>query len=97
MIKNPIKQIKAIPSDINVLPGYGSDPRTVDKIVDGSYFTSDDLHVWLAPYSTTNNSTNTITINLYNAVKISMIRIWNYNKSRIHSFRGAKNIVVKID
>ena len=64
--------------------------------MDGSYFTSDDLHVWLAPYNSS-NSTNVVTINLYNAVKISMIRIWNYNKSRIHSFRGAKNIVMKLD
>jgi hypothetical protein len=26
-----------------------------------------------------------------------MIRIWNYNKSRIHSFRGAKEILIKLD
>lgn len=29
--------------------------------------------------------------------KISMIRIWNYNKSRIHSFRGAKDILIMLD
>ena len=26
-----------------------------------------------------------------------MIRIWNYNKSRIHSFRGAKDISLFFD
>ena len=26
-----------------------------------------------------------------------MIRIWNYNKSRIHSFRGAKNVSMFLD
>jgi len=26
-----------------------------------------------------------------------MIRIWNYNKSRIHSFRGAKDIEIQLD
>lgn len=26
-----------------------------------------------------------------------MIRIWNYNKSRIHSFRGAKDISLFLD
>ena len=26
-----------------------------------------------------------------------MIRIWNYNKSRIHSFRGAKDIMIMLD
>lgn len=25
------------------------------------------------------------------------MRIWNYNKSRIHSFRGVKSIQVKLD
>ena len=43
-------QIRAFPPDINILPGYGEDPRTIDKLVDGNYFTRDDLHVWLAPY-----------------------------------------------
>jgi hypothetical protein len=26
-----------------------------------------------------------------------MIRIWNYNKSRIHSFRGARLLTCKLD
>lgn len=26
-----------------------------------------------------------------------MIRIWNYNKSRIHSFRGAKTVSIKLN
>ena len=89
VIKQPKKQLKACPPDINVLPGYGSDPRTVDKIVDGNYLTKDDMHVWLAPFSPDGPS-NTVTIYLYNAVRLSMVRIWNYNKSRIHSFRGVK-------
>ena len=29
----------------------GSDPRTVDNLVDGVNFTCDDLHSWLAPFS----------------------------------------------
>lgn len=88
--------MKAVPPDINVLPGYGSDPRTVDKIVDGNYLTKDDMHVWLAPFSP-QGPPNTITFYLYNAVRISMIRIWNYNKSRIHSFRGVREIVLTLD
>ena len=44
-------QIQAEPKDINVLPEYGTDPRTADKLIDGTYFTRDDLHVWLAPYT----------------------------------------------
>lgn len=43
--------ISACPPDVNILPGYGSDPRTVEKLVDGHYYTNDDLHVWLAPFT----------------------------------------------
>ena len=81
-------QILAFPPDVNVLPGYGSDPRTIEKLVDGQYFTNDDLHVWLTPF--TSGEDHVISINLGKFTKISMIRIWNYNKSRIHSYRGAK-------
>ena len=28
-------QILAFPPDVNVLPGYGTDPRTIEKLVDG--------------------------------------------------------------
>ena len=30
-------------------------------------------------------------------VEIAMIRIWNYNKSRIHSFRGARLVTLALD
>lgn len=43
--------ITADPSSVNVLPGYGNDPRTCDKLLDGVYRTCDDLHVWLAPFT----------------------------------------------
>jgi len=55
-------QITANPSDINILPGYGSDPRTVDKLVDSNHWTCDDLHVWLAPF--TEGNLHTVTMDL---------------------------------
>ncbi len=63
--------------------------------MDGIYLTCDDLHVWLAPY--TRGKVNNILIDMEIKRKIAMIRIWNYNKSRIHSFRGAKNISMSLD
>ena len=93
--QDPKSQISAIPPDVNILPGYGTDPRTVDKLLDGVNWTCDDLHVWLAPY--TKGQNNIVTIDLQSSVTISLIRIWNYNKSRIHSFRGAKDMEVYID
>jgi hypothetical protein len=98
---NPLKlksakdQIKADPPDINILEGYGKDPRTVDKLMDGVYLTCDDLHEWLAPY--TESRDHMISIDFKEKYSFAMIRIWNYNKSRIHSFRGAKLIQIYID
>ena len=87
-------QISAFPPDVNVLPGYGTDPRTVENLIDGHNFTQDDLHVWLTPF--TSGEDHTITLLLGQDTTISMIRIWNYNKSRIHSFRGAKTVQIKL-
>jgi hypothetical protein len=36
---------------VNVLPGYGGDPRVVANLLDGVNNTCDDLHVWLAPFT----------------------------------------------
>ncbi|CAD8068559.1 unnamed protein product [Paramecium primaurelia] len=94
-IQDPYSQVKADPSDINVLPEYFNDPRTPDKLVDGVYYTQSDMHVWLSPFQ--RGKINKITIDLIDKKKISMIRIWNYNKSRIHSFRGAKDISLYFD
>ena len=75
--------------------GYGTDPRTVDKLVDGTHFTNDDFHAWLTPF--TQGEDHTISITLPATKQISMIRFWNYNKSRIHSFRGARLLTCHLD
>ncbi len=41
------EQVLADPPDINILPEYTNDPRTVDKLFDGVNNTCDDMHVWL--------------------------------------------------
>jgi len=87
--------ISADPSDINILPSYGNDPRTIDKLVDGVNRTCDDLHVWLTPY--TSGRHHYIFIDLGASETLAMIRIWNYNKSRIHSYRGARYIETLLD
>ena len=87
--------IRADPPDVNVLEGYGGDPRTVDNLLDGVNNTCDDLHVWLAPF--TPGKVNTITVTFDARVSLSMIRVWNYNKSRIHSYRGVRLVCVELD
>ena len=84
----------AEPANINVLPEYNADPRTVDKLFDNNNYTCDDMHVWLAPKA---EEPAKISMNFSQTKTISMIRIWNYNKSRIHSYRGAKWIQIYAD
>eukprot|EP00111_Clytia_hemisphaerica_P015485 TCONS_00045727-protein len=91
----PIKSIQANPPDINVLPEYEGDPRVVANLVDGCYLTRDDMHLWLAPYTTEGD--HLVAIEFEEEVTVSMIRVWNYNKSRIHSSRGARFVEMALD
>ena len=108
LIKIGKKQISAHPSSINILPGiyefsniinryigYGKDPRIISNLVDGVNATSDDLHVWLAPF--TPGQSHLISIEFNKLFTLSMIRIWNYNKNRVHSARGAKHMDIYLD
>ncbi|XP_042638159.1 katanin-interacting protein [Orycteropus afer afer] len=90
-----ILNIKADPPDINILPAYGKDPRVVTNLIDGVNRTQDDMHVWLAPF--TPGKSHSITIDFMHPCQVALIRIWNYNKSRIHSFRGVKDITMLLD
>ncbi|XP_071797253.1 katanin-interacting protein-like isoform X3 [Asterias amurensis] len=90
-----VTEIFADPSDINILPAYGRDPRVVSNLIDGTNRTRDDTHMWLAPY--TPGAKHLIYVTFESPAKVAMIRIWNYNKSRIHSFRGARDIEISLD
>ncbi|XP_035987908.1 katanin-interacting protein isoform X1 [Fundulus heteroclitus] len=87
--------IRAEPPDINVLPAYGKDPRVVTNLIDGVNRTQDDMHLWLAPFSP--GRTHAVFLDFAAAHQIAMIRVWNYNKSRIHSFRGAREVEMLLD
>ncbi|XP_054849304.1 katanin-interacting protein isoform X2 [Eublepharis macularius] len=90
-----IAKIKANPPDINILPAYGKDPRVVANLLDGVNRTQDDMHLWLAPF--TLGKSHSISLDFVKPCAVAMIRIWNYNKSRIHSFRGVKDITILLD
>ncbi|XP_049647460.1 katanin-interacting protein isoform X2 [Accipiter gentilis] len=90
-----ISKITAEPPDINILPAYGNDPRIITNLIDGVNRTQDDMHLWLAPF--TPGKPHFIFIDFVNSCQVAMIRIWNYNKSRIHSFRGVKDIIMVLD
>ena len=50
------------------------DPRVVANLVDGCYLTRDDMHLWLAPYTT--DGDHLVAIEFEEEVTISMIRVW---------------------
>ncbi|BFZ02930.1 hypothetical protein BsWGS_05969 [Bradybaena similaris] len=93
--KVPIAKIWANPSDINILPEYNKDPRVVTNIVDQVNRTRDDVHMWLAPFNP--GKDHFIYVSFAKPCKLALMRIWNYNKSRIHSYRGAKDVVITLD
>jgi len=95
VMKDAKRQVTADPPSINVLPEYEHDPRTADKLFDQVNLTRDDLHVWLAPFSP--GRAHTVTVDLERKTGLSMIRIWNYNKSRLHSSRGVRDMEILLD
>eukprot|EP01052_Picozoa_sp_SAG31_P017341 SAG31_NODE_1182_length_9512_cov_3.773611_5_plen_1026_part_00 len=88
-------QVVADPAGLHVLPGRESDPRRVDNLFDAFNCTCDDFHHWLAPF--TPGLTHSITIDLQQHTTLSMIRIWNYNESRIHASRGVRHCEILMD
>lgn len=90
-----VTRIEADPADINVLPEYSNDPRTVGNLLDGVNHTCDDFHSWLCPFSY--GRPHWIHVHLETECTLSMIRIWNYNKSRIHTDRGARYVEIILD
>ncbi|RXN02022.1 hypothetical protein EOD39_3330 [Acipenser ruthenus] len=90
-----VARIRADPPDINILPAYGQDPRVVSNLIDSVNMTQDDMHLWLAPF--TPGRSHVIYIDFETPRQVAMIRIWNYNKSRIHSFRGVREVEMLLD
>ncbi|KAL3320556.1 hypothetical protein Ciccas_000760 [Cichlidogyrus casuarinus] len=88
-------RIEADPSDINVLPEYGNDPRVVQNLLNGINQTKDDIHMWLAPFVV--NQHHLVRIQFPKRSTLALLRLWNYNKSRVHANRGAKDVVIYLD
>eukprot|EP00667_Euglena_gracilis_P002271 EG_transcript_2270 len=91
---NPYVRISADPESVNVLPGYHDDPRTVGNLLDGVNHTCEDYHMWLAPFS--EGRAHYVHIDFGRPAAVTMLRFWNYNKSRIHSFRGARLVEILV-
>jgi hypothetical protein len=94
-IESPTTQVTATPHSVNDLPEMDNDPRTPDKLVDGVQSTCSDLHQWLAPY--TPGARHAVTLDFGRSITLGMVRVWNYNKSRIHATRGVRRTEFYLD
>ena len=91
-----VAKISADPADINILPENRGDTRVVGNLLDGTNHTRDDMaHTWLCPFFP--GRPHLITIELEQPTALSMIRVWQYNKDRVHANRGARYMEVSLD
>ena len=104
--KSSVLRIESDGKHLLSSPEFQNDPREVSNIVNGTNFTRNDLHVWLAPLGHLNDNENNVSneqliasISIYfkKSITISLIRVFNYNKSRTHCTRGVRHCVFKLD
>ncbi|KAF4527611.1 hypothetical protein B566_EDAN016297 [Ephemera danica] len=87
-----VKKIWTESMSFKMVPEHGS---RIENLLDGVNCTSDDSHLWLIPY--TSGMEHNIKLEFAKQEKIALIRIWNYNKSRIYSNRGVRNVEISLD
>lgn len=78
-----------------VVIGLPENNDNVSRVADGVQRTQDDSHMWLAPFVAGRRCE--ISLDLGEPQRLAMIRVWNYNKSRIHSFRGVREVDMLLD
>ncbi|XP_077263294.1 katanin-interacting protein-like isoform X1 [Temnothorax americanus] len=90
-----IKEIRAHTTGASQSLNNDRDPHIINNLINGINRTRDDANLWLTPYA--NGDHHYVYMIFEFTITVAMIRIWNYNKSRIHSFRGAKDIIIKLN
>lgn len=69
--------MNASPKDMTVIPGYTSDPRILENLINDENQVVNIDKMWLIPYEKGKN--HYIYITFEEETIISGIRIWNYN------------------
>lgn len=65
------------------------------KLFSAPFRTHDDHHIWSCDWDP--GVPIQIHITFHSSIRLALLRFWNYNKSRIHSYRGVKNVQVRLD
>ena len=76
-------------------PSIYNDPSFLARIIGGKFLTRDQNDIWITNYE--QGSHLAFCLNFEEMQTLSMIRVWNYNKSRIHSTRGVRHVVIRLD
>lgn len=76
-------------------PSIYNDPSFLARIIGGKFLTRDQNDIWITNYE--QGSHLAFCLNFEELQTLSMIRVWNYNKSRIHSTRGVRHVVIRLD
>ena len=71
--------------------GRGEGGEGVGRLVDGVNLTTEDGHMWLAPF--TPGNPHTLTITLGTPSLLTAVRVWNYNRSLEDSYHGVCEIM----
>ncbi|KAF9799613.1 hypothetical protein SFRURICE_018800 [Spodoptera frugiperda] len=66
-----------------------------ENIIDGVMRTRDERHTWTVPAPRGNPIA--LSVLLAGGSRLALLRIWNYNKSRIYSARGVRLVQIKLD
>ncbi|XP_052755156.1 protein KATNIP homolog isoform X2 [Galleria mellonella] len=75
--------------------GDQSNHGRVENIADGVVRTRDEKHAWTT--SAPRNLPIVLSVLLARCARLALLRIWNYNKSRIYSTRGVRLVQMKLD
>lgn len=70
-----------------------TDIHNIKVLLDGVNWTNNEKHMWSAPFKH-----YLININLPKwAEALAMIRVWNYNKSKMHASQGVRQLIMYLD
>ena len=72
-----------------------STDSALERLTDGNHLTCDASHIWSTLFG--QGEKPKISFNFPDQTSIGAVRIWNYNKSRIHSHRGAREVELILD
>uniref|UniRef100_UPI00358FA0FD katanin-interacting protein n=1 Tax=Myxine glutinosa TaxID=7769 RepID=UPI00358FA0FD len=90
-----LARIQACPRNAIQLSEPERASQLVSNLLDGVNRTHDDAHMWVTPVMP--GYFPQVHIWLEKPCHLTLLRLWNYNKSRVHAVRGARKVQISLD